>query len=214
MRHYSSEQWVEYVRGTAPKHERAKMIKHLETGCKKCGQAVGMWATIQKLARKRPELQPPDSTVRVAKSYFAIYRIGGKQSLVPRLATLVFDSFRHPQLAGVRSLGLLPRHYVYQSGPMLIDVWMESANESAPGALTGQILDHSSLSQAVKDVPVKLRSGSADISVTVTNQFGEFHLEILPTTGPDVHLTIGDDQKIVVLIPLASIEPGQTGGDQ
>ena len=179
------------------------MKRHLETGCKKCEQTAGMWTTILNLAHKEAGYQPPDSAVRLAKSYFAMSRIEGKEFLVPRVARLIFDSFRQPQLAGVRSLGFLPRQCVYQSGPMLVDLRMGPASSSAPLALTGQILEQSKPSQGVKDMVVKVRGGDTYIAAAKTNQFGEFHLEILPTTGPDVQLTIGDDKKIAVLIPLA-----------
>lgn len=214
MKHYSSEQWADYVGAAAPKRESAEMKRHLEAGWKKCERAVGVWTTILELARKEPTYQPPDSAVRLAKSYFAMCRIEGKESLVAKVARLVFDSFRQPQLAGVRSIASAPHHYVYRWGPMLVDVWMESANESAPVALTGQIFDQSSPHQAVKDTVVMLHSGDADLSTTTTNQFGEFHLEFSPKPGAELHLHIGNDNKIAVLVPLRLIGVSQHGNDK
>jgi hypothetical protein len=205
MKHYSSEQWADYVCGTAPKRQGAEMKRHLGTGCKKCEQTAGMWMTVLNLAHKEAGYQPPDSAVRLAKSYFAMSRMEGKEFVVPRVARLIFDSFRQPQLAGVRSLGFLPRQCLYQSGPMLVDLWMEPASSSAPVALIGQILEQSKPSQGVEDMVVKVQGGDAEIAATKTNQFGEFHLKISPTTGPQVQLTIGDGNKIALVIPAALI---------
>ena len=158
-RHYSPEHWADYARGTVPKREREEMGRHLEAGCKECAQAVGMWTTVLNLAHKESGYQPPDSSVRLAKSYFAMCRFKGKESFIPRVARLVFDSYRQPQLAGVRSMWPFPRHYVYRMGPMLLDIWMKPVNESAPATLTGQILGLSGPSQTFKDMPVKLKNG-------------------------------------------------------
>lgn len=212
MRHHSSDLWADYVRGTASKREMAEMKRHLEAGCKKCEHLAGLWTTILKLARQEAGYQPPDSVVRLAKSYFAMCPMEVKQPLVTRVARLVFDSFRQPQLAGVRSTGPQPRHYVYQSGPMLVDVWMEPAEESAPVALTGQILDQSRPSQAVKNMMVSLRSGGEELSKTTTSHFGEFHFEYRQKPGAGLQLTIGNN-RIAVLVPLRLIGVSQPGDD-
>jgi hypothetical protein len=202
MRHYASEQWADYARETAPKLQMAEMKRHLEAGCKKCGLVAGVWTTIAKLAQRESSYRPPDSDVHLAKSYFAASATEVKESWVPRVARLIFDSFNQPQLAGVRSSGPAPRHYVYRSGSVLVDVWAQQAAEPASTVLTGQILDRSTASQAVKHTPVKLRSKGADITMANTNQFGEFHFELGKASEADLHLMIGEDQAVIVVIPL------------
>lgn len=209
MKHFPSEKWADYSRGTAGERQAAEMKRHLETGCKKCRQAAEMWSAVLKLAQKEAAYRPPENAVRVAKSYFAASRVEERPSVVMQVARLVFDSVRQPQLEGVRSASAAPRHYVYQAGSVLVDVWMERAGNAMPLSLTGQILEKSKASQAVKEVDVKLRVGDADIASTRTNQFGEFHLEIPPAIGSDVQLTIGDERKIAVLIPAGLIGDGQ-----
>ncbi len=205
MKHFPSEKWADYSRGTASKREAAEMKRHLETGCKKCRRAAEMWSAVLKLAQKEAGYKPPENAVRVAKSYFAASRLEVKPSVVTQIARLVFDSLRQPQLEGVRSTGVAPRHYVYQAGSVLVDVWMERAGNAMPLSLTGQVLEKSKDSQAVKEMDIKLRVGDADIAATKTNQFGEFHLEIPTTIGSDVQLTIGDERRIAVLIPMGLI---------
>lgn len=207
MKHYSSEQWTDYVRGAVPEHESSTMRQHLEVRCKQCGQAAATWAKVLKLALQEAAYRPPEGAVRLAKSYFVMYGAGRKQALIPRLARLVFDSLREPVLAGVRSTAAPFRHYVYQSGPMLVDIWMTPVPGSSSAEMTGQILDQGSPNQALKDTVVKLWSGSAHLSATRTNAFGEFHLEVSPSVPSDLQLTIGDDQQIAVLIPLQSFRP-------
>ena len=159
-----------------------------------------MWTQVVEMARREPGYQPSEGAVRIANSHFAIHRLEGKPARVPRLARLIFDSFRQPQMAGVRSAGLAPRHFVYQSGAMLIDVQVAPAKESAPGLVTGQMLDRRSPEKAIKDMLVKLQCGGTPVT-TKTNLFGEFHLEV-PTTARDAgQLIIGEDDRFF-LIPL------------
>lgn len=101
-------------------------------------------------------------------------------------------------MAGVRSAGLAPRHFVYQSGPILIDVQVAPARESAPALVTGQMLDRRRPEKALKDMLVRLQCGSTPVT-TKTNLFGEFHLEI-PATAKDAgQLIIGEDDRTFVI---------------
>ncbi len=209
MKHYSSEKWADYSRGTTGKREASLMKRHLESGCKKCRQMAEMWSGVIRLAQKEGGYKPPENAVRVAKSYFAASRLEGKSSVVTQIARLVFDSLRQPQLEGVRSTSVAPRHYVYQAGSVLVDIWLERVSGSTPLSLTGQVLEKSKDSQAVKDMDVRLRMGDAEIASTTTNQFGEFHLEIPPSTGSDAQLTIGGERKVAVLIPMALLGDAQ-----
>jgi hypothetical protein len=210
MKHYPSEKWADYSRGAADKRVAAEMKRHLETGCKKCRQESEMWAAVVGLAQKEPGYQPPESAVRVAKSYLAASRVKGKPSMVAQIARLIFDSVRQPQLDGVRTIGVAPRHYVYQAGTTLVDIWMEPASGSDPVSLTGQILEKSQPTKSIVGIDVRLRVGDAEIASTRTNQFGEFHLDVLPIASSGVQLTIGDEQKIAVLIPIGLSEVGES----
>lgn len=207
-KHYSSEQWADFVRGTAAERLGEEMKRHLADGCKKCQRAVAMWTQVVEMAGREPGYQPSESAVRIANSHFAIHRLQGKPARVPRLARLVFDSFRQPQMAGVRSAGLAPRHFVYQSGAILIDVQVAPAKESVPALVTGQMLDRRRPENAIKDMLVKLQCGGTPVT-TKTNLFGEFHLEI-PATAKDVgQLIIGeDDRTFVIPIRIRSTSPG------
>ncbi len=210
MKHYPSEKWADYSRGTLGKREAAEMKRHMDAGCRKCRQASEMWSTVLKMAQQEASYQPPESAVRVAKSFFAASRVEGKPSVVTHIARLIFDSLRQPQLEGVRATGVAPRHYVYQAGTMLVDVWMEPAPGMDAVNLTGQILEKSKPTQSIVDIKVRLKVGDLEIASTKTNQFGEFHLETLPIASPDVQLTIGDEPKITVLIPLGLIGGAQS----
>jgi len=209
MKHYSSEQWADYLREAAPKGTMAEMKRHLESGCKKCEQTADMWTTVLKLAHKEAGYQPPDNAVRMAKSYFAMCQMEEKKALVPRIASLVFDSLRQPRLAGVRSSGSVPQHYVYRAGQLLVDIWMEPAKEAFPATLTGQILDVTSPSKGAKEIMVTLKSDRAEISATTTNQFGEFNLDLGKHPGRAFHLTIYSNNTTSIIIPLRLIEPVQ-----
>src|SRR5579862_9131759 len=92
MKHYSTEQWADYVRGVASESVRAEMQRHLEQGCRKCDRALSVWTKVRKITQQESIYKPPDNAVRSAKSYFAIRGVEAKPSLVARVARLVFDS--------------------------------------------------------------------------------------------------------------------------
>lgn len=211
-KHYSSEQWADFVRGTAAEGFEQDMKRHLAAGCKKCEQAAAMWAQVAEMAGREPGYQPSASAVRIANSHFAIHRLEGKPARVPRLARLVFDSFRQPQMAGVRSAGLAPRHFVYQSGAILIDVQVARAAESAPALVTGQMLDRKSPEKAIEDMAVRLLCGGTSVTTTKTNIYGEFQLQIPTTVKDAAQLIIGEHGRFF-LIPLKFADTSDSDDD-
>lgn len=201
MKHFSSEQWADYVRGAAPVADQKEMKSHLEAGCKKCKKVVAVWRTVLELAQKEADYRPPDSAVRFVKDHFPLGRPQGKSSLAVRVANLIFDSFRQPLPAGVRSLQTSTRHLVYRADRVLVDVRLEPAREATPVALVGQVLDQSSPERTIKDVTVSIYNGQNEVASTSTNQFGEFQLELGPEVEKDLHLAVGLESNNVI-IPL------------
>jgi hypothetical protein len=91
-------------------------------------------------------------------------------------AHLVFDSFLQPMPAGVRGVSQLPaRQLVYQSGDLMVDLWLEPQTDSHNLALVGQIADSNKPDRQFDSIPVVLHGGKGPIALATTNKFGEFH---------------------------------------
>jgi hypothetical protein len=208
MSHYSLNEWADYIRGVTPEEERRQLQRHLESGCEKCRKLEGIWRAALKLAQKEINYQPPDRGVQFVKSLFVVVSPGGKLSPAAKLAQPIFDSFRQPLPAGVRSTQGSPRHLVYRSGAFLVDVRLEAAYQGSPARLAGQILDHANPGRAMKDVSISLRSGPQEIASVTTNQFGEFRLELGLIARTDLHLAVWTDPSGPIVIPLSGINPG------
>jgi hypothetical protein len=89
---------------------------------------------------------------------------------------LVFDSFRQPQLAGVRAAGTTARELLYKAGHYMIKLQVETAAADRV-SIVGQILDERDPEGGLRDIVVRALKGSKTLDRTLTNRLGEFHLE-------------------------------------
>jgi hypothetical protein len=102
---------------------------------------------------------------------------------------LVFDSFLQPLADGVRSAGLSDRRLLYESGDVMVDLWLESRRDSQRIKLMGQILDRTKPGPQLHNAPVVLQGKTEPIEVATTNELGEFQFSFDPK--PDLRLEIG-----------------------
>lgn len=172
MAHYSSEQWTDYVRNVLKEKDKEAMLAHLESGCKRCSEALSTWTRFRQAASRESTYQPPEGAVRTVKALVASQH----RPIRAREAQLLFDSLQRPALAGVRSAAAPARVMLYGIGDYRIDLRMEPK----PGSrisLVGQILVSSDPSHPAGSVPVSLVSGSKTLTILQTNEFGEFSCE-------------------------------------
>jgi hypothetical protein len=208
MNHYSNNEWFDYVCGVTPAEDRSQLRRHLESACVKYKKLEGIWRTVQKLAQKEISYRPPDSAFRFVKGQIVVTSPSWKPSPVANLAQQIFDSFRQPLPAGVRSIKGSPRHLVYRSGTILVDVRLEAAPQGSPAYLAGQVLDLASPSCAMKDISVSVQIGEKDIASTATDQFGEFHLELDSMDDSAFHLAVWIEPSGPIFIPLPTPNSG------
>jgi hypothetical protein len=111
----------------------------------------------------QPMLQPKEST-------------GGK--IRKFVASLVFDTFDEPMLAGVRRVGAPPRQLLFRAGDVDVDVKIESMEANDRISLVGQVL--SNTEKFFDNTPVKLESHGTVRYKTMTNFVGEFAFDEVP----------------------------------
>jgi len=203
-KHFSNEEWADFVRHTLPVDRRNEMELHLGEGCRKCKTSLEMWDAVLLCATAERSYVPPDSAVRTIKGLFALHKPVKRLPRALEAARLVFDSFRQPLPAGVRAGSRPPRQVLYKSGGYWVDMRLEKAPTSDRLTLVGQILDARSPNKRLNDVPVFLLSGSRELARTATNRFGEFHLDVNAVRRPRVCLGITKGKAIIVLLPLVN----------
>src|SRR2546425_3260100 len=74
-------------------------------------------------------------------------------------ARLLYDSFREPLPAGLRTQQRLSRQYLYQAGDYSLDLRLENERGSPRVALVGQIQNRKQVGKRLGSVPVQLLSG-------------------------------------------------------
>ena len=102
MKHYTSEEWIDFVNGMGTLGGRAELQMHLDQSCKRCSRTVSQWRKVRMAALAEASYQPPVEVVRIAKAMF----IGSDWARKGGTAIeILFDSFLKPAVEGIRSAG-------------------------------------------------------------------------------------------------------------
>jgi hypothetical protein len=198
MKHFSTEEWVDFVNQVIASNQRDAMQKHLATGCKRCTETVSLWQRVSKTAATEVGYQPPAYTVRLAKATFATAGIAQAREGSRGLIEVLFDSFRQPAVAGARSIVIGTRQMLYRADPYQIDVQIEPKPGSNRLVITGQLLDLSHPGVIGRDIQVTLSNRRGNTVLAATNQFGEFSGEIENSGDLELSIPGNEDQPIVI----------------
>jgi hypothetical protein len=178
MKHFTTEEWIDFVNQVSSPSDRESMEKHLKQGCKRCRQTLSMWQRVQQSAALERNYQPPESAVRIAKAAFLTTGLEGQRKESRSRISVLFDSFLQPAVAGARSTASSTRQMLYRADPFQVDLQVEAKPGGTHLAVTGQLLDLSNPGIVGKDVPVTLSNLRGHVVHAVSNQHGEFSCEI------------------------------------
>jgi len=200
MKHFASEAWADFARGTAAKEQELLMQRHLDDGCGKCAEQAGLWRKVYAAAQRQKLAVPPESSVRTVKGMYAIHGPRTAKRLRGVIAGLLFDSFSAPLVAGVRSTGTSPRQLLYGAGDHRIDVRIEPRADSEKVTLVGQILDSANPNRELGAVSVVLMKGRKILTSAATNRFGEFHLHCDMNNKLELRFTLPQGREVSVAL--------------
>lgn len=210
MKHFSTEEWVDFVNQVTASNERDAMQKHLATGCKRCTETVSVWQKVSKSAAAEASYQPPANIVRLAKAAFATAGVTQAQEGSRGFIEVLFDSFLQPAVAGSRSVVIGTRQMLYRADPYQIDIQIEPKQGSNRLVITGQLLDLSHPGVIGRDIQVTLSNRRGNTVLAATNQFGEFSGEI--ENSGDLELSIPGDGEQPIVISLRNALGNLPGG--
>jgi hypothetical protein len=174
--HFTEEDWTAFARAQGDPTRRARVAQHIEGGCRQCEQTLRLWSVLLSVAEQEAAGRPPFAVIAGGRKPS---RLAGKGPF-ERMATgvaLIFDSFRQPELAAVRSAGAAPRQLLYKAGRYTIKVQVEPGAASDRLCIVGQILDERDPATVLRDIAVRAMKGRRTLGRTHTNRMGEFHLE-------------------------------------
>lgn len=191
MKHFDIAQWTDFVRGLGASCERAIMQQHLSQ-CESCAQLNDMLRRLLLVASSDSAPEVPEDVMRNARAIFSL-RNPEKITVASLIARLVYDSFREPLPAGVRSQRNMARVALYEAGEFCIDLRLEYQRSDARVGLVGQIVDRKNPELRVAGVPLSIQSGHKVLAQTSTNQYGEFQMEYRPTACLSLHIQLDEN---------------------
>ena len=211
MKHFTTEEWIDFVNQVAASSNVRKMQQHLDSGCKRCRETVDLWQKVQRAGAAEWSYQPPVDSVLSAKAAFAASGWAVKPKESGSFIELLFDSFLQPALMGARSTGVVGmRQMLYRADPYQVDIQIESKPEGGRLVITGQLLNVSQPDFAGRDVQVTLSNRRGSIVHAVTNQFGEFRSEI--DSSGDLELSFPRPEEKPIVISLRNALERLPGG--
>lgn len=212
MKHFGPGEWTDYVREIAPEYQRKAMEAHLAEGCQKCERSLDQLRAFREAAISGAGYKAPDYMVHCARAIFALQQ-PEKVHILPRvLARLVYDSFREPLPAGIRSQQRLSRQALYEAGDFRLDLRLEQERGTSSVSLVGQIENRKDPQKKVGQIPVLLASGKEVVAKTLSNHFGEFQFNYRPQTGLRLYVPVLGEQAGGVDVPISGLtmESGPT----
>jgi hypothetical protein len=198
MKHFTTEEWIDFVNDAVAKTGRLEMERHLEQGCQRCKKAILLWQKVRQTAKSAADSQPPENAVRIVKAGFTGTGQYGKRVKMPGLVEVLFDSFLQPLAAGARSAESGIRQMLYRADPYQVDLHIEAKPAANKIVVTGQLLDLRNPDLPGRDVPVVISNLRGHVVQTVTNEFGEFREEIRSSSDLELKL-LGDSEKAVII---------------
>jgi len=198
MKHFKVEAWVDSVNRATSPNQREAIQKHLVSGCEKRAKRVAQWRKVRSFATAESAYRPSEQAVREAAAMFGPDRWAGSRNEKSRIIEVLFDSLLQPVFPGARAANTGIRHVLYRAATFQIDLQIEAK----PGHMivTGQVLDVGRPEIFGSGLHVTLFSWSGNLVHELTNEFGEFHVEI--RNSDDLVLAFRCDSERPIVITL------------
>ena len=201
MKHIAQELMVEFVRKKLPRAQVNTVGEHLSE-CPECSDLAPLLREIVRVGANEAGYEPPEGIVRTVKAYFDAEQ---RKAAQPKSAfELLLDTLTQPAAAGARASVASARQLLYRIGTVYVDMRVDSELNSSRVALVGQMLDSARPGHPVANVPVILLDGRKNVTSTISNDNGEFHLEFEIKSNLRLSVTVGDNRP--VYLPITGIE--------
>ena len=209
MEHFSTQEWIDFVRETLEPSLVTKIQQHLD---KECGECLGndkTWRRVMEATKRISSLEPPENVLHAVKAGFRLRNVVAFPLGKLDLAVLQFDSDLQPLAAGMRSGQGSARQLLYKSGSVCIDMRMQPTPGFKSILLIGQLLDSSKPGHGIGGIPVSLLSKGDTLFRKKTNDVGEFDFGVKPMHEMQLVFGINEGRTIVVSVPEATAQSGR-----
>jgi hypothetical protein len=203
MRCPSFEKLIDYIDNRLAEPDRAKVAEHLATGCGSCAENRDWYERVRLTASTDDSVAPPSWVLKRAVRIFeAAERPRISERIKQVIASLVFDSFARPSLAGVRSSETVNRQLLYRAGEYNIDLQIASF-ASTSTELMGQILREGDANfESVSGLTIEVAREKEKVLSTVTDEMGEFRINGLESGVYELRIELSEGNITVPALPL------------
>jgi hypothetical protein len=212
MKHFKAEERVDFVNRATSPEQMETIQKHLVIGGETGAKHVALRRTVRSLATAESAYQPPEQAVREASDMFGPATWAGSRNEKSRIIEVLFDSFLQPVFSGARAAYTGTRHVLYRAAPFQIDLQIEAKPGRDRVVVTGQVLDMGRPEIFASGLHVTISNRWGNPVHELTNEFGEFHVEI--KNADDLVLTLHGDSEKPIVITLKDPLGDLPGGDK
>lgn len=174
--HLNPEVALDFVERRLSDDQNVFWQKHLEI-CKECTQEVGRWRQLE-IDLKRSHLKSAsDQELQNAIRVYPPRPDGGGSRIRSVLASLIFDSFAEPAMAGARGATAVGRQLVMRAEEF--DIHVKIWGDREHKQMLGQLLPRSG-HDFVHTARFHLLKNGERIETTAVDDMGEFHFSDVP----------------------------------
>jgi hypothetical protein len=197
------EQLVDYLDNRLTEADSALISAHLTADCQTCAETRAWYENVRVITASDESIEPPAWVLKRAVRIFETQH--NRPRLVERIgqaiASLVFDSFARPALAGVRSTETTNRQLLYRAGDYSIDLQV-APSDHARADLIGQVLREGETTfESVSGLRLEIARGKKTYS-TVTDAMGEFKISAVDCGAYDLRVELAEGSITVPQLPV------------
>lgn len=204
MRCPGFERLIDYLDNKLAEAERADVAAHLASGCVACGETRDWYANVRLATSTDDSVAPPPWVFKRAVRIFdAAQRPRLAERIGQAIASLVFDSFARPALAGVRSSETANRQLLYRAGDYSIDLQISPSEETSAG-LIGQVLREGEANfESVSGLKLEIVRGKNSVYSAMTDEMGEFKVSGVEHGVYDLRIELSEGNITIPDLPIS-----------
>jgi hypothetical protein len=176
--HLSSEEALDIIEGRASDHQVKFWRNHVQN-CPGCNRQLKEWEGIRSLLKRENLENAPESAIRMADALFQAPPVEERTGIRQLIASLVYDSFADPALAGARGAAA-PHQFLLSA--MEFDIHIRVYDAGSERRMAGQILARNKEVE-LRGAQLHLLHQGKRFGSTEADEFGEFEFSEVPD-GP------------------------------
>jgi hypothetical protein len=189
--HLDTWEWLDFVRGVGNPAGQSANAAHL-SGCERCQAVVRGLHAVAAAAAREAHYDPPASVLRRAQAIFPV-----RTPAMSVVAKLISDNFRDPLPAGLRAIGRLTRHALYEAGDVFVDLQMDHETVAGTVTLVGQVSDRADPQTNTTSLPILLMARTGLVASAMCNRLGEFGMQFRPARELRLYVPLRESGRYV-----------------